>query len=688
MTDYIQENVEAFDSKNLDKRCNFVLVHYLLGTTDNPYSLRRTKIYIRDGESILNQSLAIYQNRTSNTDTIENHKKALLEYIQYLDRDNTFLKLIVDNLIKKDASSQMKASLSIDATDKVFFSEPSKENTEKNWTIGKKFADALAPVEMIEKFFNQVYQMNLIDDKNNNWTDTFKILKSLVFGKISELQDLSFDDYGILSEKINRTWNALSSIQSALIYSKAASTPITEGQDYSYDIFSFTKKGTEQSLETFVIISSPKVQDNKDCNDIQIELNSEAERVFSNIENQRNSEKDTIPKIQQHIPYDRDNEIMWSNLEVILKQIFYRKDVVLIKIIQWMIILLTNLIAKKHEGKTIDFFFVCGDLSQFDDEKMYKEVPKLEGFKAPSINNNFMEVAKHLAKEISDEHYTWFENGRYGLFWNTESKETFPIGLVSIKNFTWLDVLKNRSKEKLPIKIPNCFITYVYGNAKRVGSVGIIENKVTDILLFYDKRWIEYNSTSPRKDGIINKINELYPSSFKAHTLDETVELALQIADNPDKGGTLVFVKPKADMKYFKQMGESWEPSGEKLPEDILALISQDGATLRVLEDDLWKYKYRHFLIPSAKTVELLEQIKNICDHHKWPLRAKGSRRWSAAIIACHMDVDAVIVISQDGDIQLWCIKNKSYTLQKNKIEVIEFPIEGGSNLLIKYPSN
>jgi hypothetical protein len=140
-------------------------------------------------------------------------------------------------------------------------------------------------------------------------------------------------------------------------------------------------------------------------------------------------------------------------------------------------------------------------------------------------------------------------------------------------------------------------------------------------------------------------------------------------------------------------MGESWKPIGSESSEDVIALISQDGAALRIFDDSntgLWYY--RNFLISSNNAVKLLDKIKK--EHERgnennWPLIAKGSRRWSAAITACHPEVRSVLVISQDGDMQLWRIENESntYSLMREQIiEVIEFPIDGKKRVLVKMP--
>jgi hypothetical protein len=716
-------NIDLFERQN----CNFVLVHYLLGTKNNPYALRRTKVYVKEDNSMLEEILSLDESISSdNVNRMVKHEKALNEYIQYLDREHTFLKLIVDKTIKEISSklnycnkldvsyckTELKINEARETTRKNRHFDVDKDSSSANitWMLSKAAVNILAPRKLIQNFFIEVYE-GAVDDK---WERQFELLKSILIGKIFNLKsDFSEQDN---IQKLQSTWNILSSIQSALIYSTAVSV-VQENKarknysKLSYSTFTIVNSKNLKTpdntvaVESIVIIASPILID---PNIMPILL--ESRRIFdaTKINRETNSSSSSIKNFVEiyNANTSKDRKKFWKYIEKKLQEIFYHKDSSLSDITAWLILLTTYLTHQKHEGKMLDFFFIYGDLSQFNDLKMYREIKQeqLGEFQIPPNpkDSNFLEKTKALAIKIANEHYPWFENGRYALFWNTASKDSHPIGLVLIKNFTWLQVLKNRFVDELPFKIPNCFITYVYGEGQKIGSISVVERRVEDILLYKDQKWIPYELIETRKSQLKSELMEILSiseNSSKDKPLSETIKLALQIADNPKKGGIIVFVNQEEEkeiMKKFKSMGDSWKPtSGNELLEDVVALISQDGATLRILDNDEKEsdsWKYRNFLIPSNQTIKLLNQIKNECDKkhsgNEWPLIAKGSRRWSAAMTACHPDVDAVLVISQDGDIQLWHIKNSNYKFNRRetKVKVIEFPIRGGREFLIEYP--
>jgi hypothetical protein len=742
--DSIQKLVNGFNIELLEQKCNFVLVHYLLGTTDNPYALRRTKIYVKKHnsmlENILDENTSANDENISSEDEEKNrivkHKKALNEYIQYLDREHTFLRLIVDKMIKdkiKDNGSKFNhcKQLDVDYCSAKLLIKNAKKTTQSKyksfsekylpvnmkWILSKTAVDILAPRTLVQTFFTEVYAGSAVSSK---WDRQFELLRSILIGQLSSLK-FDFSSQKNIEENIENTqsvWNILASIQSALIYSNAVST-IEEGNSekkynqLSYSAFAIinSEKSKDDAIESIVIIASPSL----DINIKNSGILSESRRIFKEKEENREPEADQSISIKDILEIDNNNTSnainainkFWEeNIGDYLQKIFHYKDSSLFDITAWLMLLTTYLTYQKHEGTTLDFFFVYGDLSQFEDLKMYRAIQKeqLEEFeipKNPKDKGEILEKAKALAIKIANEHYPWFENGRYALFWNTGSKDSYPIGLVLIENFTWLQVLNNRFIDELPFKIPNCFITYVYGEAQRIGSISIVKNKVEDILLYKDRKWMVSNSVNKRTEQLkseLEKILNINENSQKKESLSKTIKLALQIAENPKKGGIIVFInqEKKKDIKgKFQSMGDSWKQiDSNESSEDVLALISQDGATLRILDNDgkdSDSWSYRNFLIPSDRTIELLEQIKSECNKktnkHVWPLIAKGSRRWSAAMTACHPDVDAVLVISQDGDIQLWYIKNKSYTLNKKgtKVKVVEFPIGGEAESLIEY---
>jgi hypothetical protein len=174
-------------------------------------------------------------------------------------------------------------------------------------------------------------------------------------------------------------------------------------------------------------------------------------------------------------------------------------------------------------------------------------------------------------------------------------------------------------------------------------------------------------------------------SHLKAHVLndsviqspalqDEIIGITLRVADNPAHGGTLIILKKaglneKREQASFTRMGIPWKFSNNS--QDIEALISHDGATvIQEVEttgspDVEWSFR----LLLSADDVspEVRKALQEMAHDMSldFPLSGAGSRRWSSALAAFREDVQAVIVISQDGDISCWLasseiIKNKA----------------------------
>jgi hypothetical protein len=87
--DPIQNEVDRFNfTESLKNRSSAILIHYLFGTKANPYKTRKTNVYINK------QSFLSTAGNNDNNDI--KHKIIMQEYIQYIDRDNTVLKLAVD----------------------------------------------------------------------------------------------------------------------------------------------------------------------------------------------------------------------------------------------------------------------------------------------------------------------------------------------------------------------------------------------------------------------------------------------------------------------------------------------------------------------------------------------------------------------------------------------------------------
>ena len=108
----------------------------------------------------------------------------------------------------------------------------------------------------------------------------------------------------------------------------------------------------------------------------------------------------------------------------------------------------------------------------------------------------------------------------------------------------------------------------------------------------------------------------------------------------------------------FLQMGKTWFASDKDMnDDDKLALLGHDGATLAGLKKTgraKWKWAFRYLLTGSvSEKLSTVDEWKTQHEHAS-PFELVGTRRTSAGLAALDPDVDAVIVMSQDGEIVFW----------------------------------
>ncbi len=228
-----------------------------------------------------------------------------------------------------------------------------------------------------------------------------------------------------------------------------------------------------------------------------------------------------------------------------------------------------------------------------------------------------------------------------------------------------------------------------------------IISQVRELLRWQDNQW-KLIANESRKTNLKNILGGLL---MNPPNLDKIIEIIIEVSEDPEKGGTIVFVQNDETIKQFgsrkKNMGEHWD-LGDINSEDIIALVAQDGATLCPIDSrDLQSLQYRKLLLSSDSSLSLLDDIEKKWPIIKikdaeWPLLAKGSRRWNAAIASCNYLVDTVLVISQDGNIQIWYVDNKpTGDLKENdmyifdnitRLEIHEFPLREKNELIAEYP--
>jgi hypothetical protein len=697
MSDYFQQEVDNLSiSSSYHSTKKVALFHYLRGSRQNPYELRRTKVDLDEstrlyqlGEQRINQNAINQENQS------EIHRKVMQEYIRHLDRNNTFLSLIVKGFTQLGTDICSGNLRIIPDNEKCILTESFTIDSQAiSWEISRKAAEILTSVYIDDqhnrKFFQEIYNGSKI---NNEWKTAFEYARYELFGKLIQVDECF--------EEKKRKWSLISSIQGILVFLFAVNDEVDDSNlSCTFSIIKNGPASYSEDSEMMISIMSPPLSDEKLKLWEREYFHQQANNSFESIQQKARTMEDfNIDKLKACLGIDEDPDDQMTKylIESIQKDVYYSSQDVNTDESKWSILLTNYLINKRHEGKPLDFFIVCGELSQFKDSPQIRFRDLSSDDKQElKWHKDGKEQAVKVANRIANEHYPWFESGRYALFWNTAAhvNDNAPIGLVCIEHFNWINIVQARFRDHLPVELPNCIICYVYSNPQKVGVQLVKDKQVKELLQWQNNKWKIITSES-RQNTLKNVLSKLLPPH---ENLDTILKVIIQISEDPTKGGTIVFVEndqaTDAFKKLKKNMGKPWNLE-DITSEDVIALVSQDGATLCPINaTNLQTLQYRKLLLSSDSSLNLLNEIEErwssirVNQDYEWPLTAKGSRRWNAAIAACHEFVHTVLVISQDGDIQVWHIRNRRVENTGKPLsaieclEIHEFPLQGAHRQL------
>jgi hypothetical protein len=687
---------------------NLFIVHLMYGgMVSDPGAIRKSAIRARNcflsglGELWKTQQIKNGKQDLDETDVNRQHAEVLRQHIRYLDRKNTFLNLM-EGLIDKYEVEQVvfifkqrenwedyrleiqRGSITLGA----------RESIQIECEYSRRFADSLMPQYLSNEYFSNLYTNDdAIADRRddgdeadvNNWRTGFILGRAEIFGMTTtnDVQKKALDQlYGDeLDEKEVRIkfWNLLGELQSALLYFRGAgNAELASGTEVPNHVapvgtvIAERLRGQPKSPRDFesptaITVLSPSAPS---ASEVSINMLDTVVRI-----QQRDMEQqevvNTVCKYTNPTFKDPDmKDIFKSTVKQIFKLRYQQRQLECISL--WMAWLIEKLHNSVHEGHSLDFWLVAGDQTEF------------EGLAIPESDFqaiNFEERATRAARALEREHFPWFQRGRYALFWDAGREKYAPTGIVGIKGSNWEQVLTEIYKPEPSLKIPVCCIAYSTGLPKEAGviihrdktSIGqptneqtLQKNPFATIIRWRKKQW--QLSIDPRKDKLLTALIEYLGSSTTSNpgtTLDEIADICLSVADNPHAGGIIVIVKEDKEsvndpdqhfQSLFAQMGKAWTIDDTR--EDRVALISHDGATLVALSSKNWGYRF--LLSPDGVESEVRKGLVQCAlgSNNNFPLTGVGSRRWSAALSAFKKEIGAVIVISQDGDIQFWASKN------------------------------
>ena len=333
-----------------------------------------------------------------------------------------------------------------------------------------------------------------------------------------------------------------------------------------------------------------------------------------------------------------------------------------IAITMWLAAVVERLRYAVHEGLALSFTFLVADRSVLEDSEFFDVVPLREN----AVSTNFghlatpFEDAEDLSlkdrlettvRQIADNNYAWFNEGRYALLWDSTLPESGPQALVSICGGSW-DVFISRCRYNDPPFFSEAAGTLVY--VRRDGTGGMISRGKGRLSFSRGTQW--FAGDEEREETIRQIVNE-GASGIAKGSADKLVRVLSAVSADPHLGCMVIFLgecRPR-----FEPMGQLWrlkQSLGENLAEnldelrdqELVSLMGMDGATC------IWKSKdsgqllvdFRRLVqLSGGSAAELDSRDKGLF------LDGQGSRKWSAAMAATHPDVKMVIAISQDGPI-------------------------------------
>ena len=474
-------------------------------------------------------------------------------------------------------------------------------------------------------------------------------------------------------------WRFLHILQSALLYARGASDSGNDTSNQGMELYARRlEDGSSKSTSIGVLILVPAKQASEPELYDFCELRLQAQYLARTDQ--------TLGVLPDDVGRDRGLDgSFWEKLKGEIKDKlfpflrFYSRACLFT---QWTLFLLDRLRESVHEGEALEFWFVIGEKSEFDDHPAIDIIDIDVGDDAldtDSIGPRFSDVKyerpalERAKRQLEKEHFPWFALGRHALFWNVSGAGTQPIALVKLRGGNWSQTVTEANREQQRLEIPPCVVAY----QGQKGNRGVLlvtprtdaANGVAleHLVAWRGQRWQLANSGEGGGSFEKRVVNALcFPR--ENNSAGYIAELCCRLARDPDRGGCIVFVEKKETAEKFVRMGRSWclGKDGSLDSDDVLALMSHDGATIVCPEefgDDAVRLRagdtgsdyhavFRCLLPREAGQYEQLGQ--SVHDSEDFPLASAGSRRWSSAVTAFTPDVQAVLVVSQDGDLQVW----------------------------------
>ncbi|MCK4887748.1 MAG: hypothetical protein KAS96_10190 [Planctomycetes bacterium] len=726
------------------KKPVLLMLHVLIGTSKKPYKLRRTAIRIT-GSSRLHR-IASGKDYDPN-EYSDKHAEALSEYIRYFNRDDTFLDLVVDEF-KSDPGKYKEGlvgEIIIEEGDGVCYIGQDEDTGDVEWRIGEGTANDLVSQKPLKPFFESLYSNNWDVISKEDWKSFFDYCISSVYKeKLREyIRKYNADPKNSIKEKDldltrtlairNEVWQELAAYQTGILYFfeslRDQESNVKKGQMCSVILRTIKDEKAPNATKLVVAFISPttdkkvtkKIADHLTDLGHSINLETKDDKALRNLINIVEKGNTNESVTQEYL----------SKVDSLFPDSYFEHSIQLYA--YWLLYLSQKLTEKIHEGKQLSFYLLCGDKSEFIDSPntVFKKFSRKQSMlfwlpigekgngrdRAPSIEE--LEIhAEKIANLISQEHFPWFENGRHALFWDIGSDisngSRCPYGIISLEGNNWKRYAEDIMNEYFEFQIPDSLLFAIDGDREITSTYQINGEETSEILRWKDKKWILWE-TKKRQECIRRILSEILSESDGKY--DEISKIAVRLSENPQKGGTIVFVNKKVKLVKgkFKKMPpldkyDLFGSMGQALifdkmsQDDKIALISHDGSALHLLgNNDVAHWEFRKMLTTDEIKTEVICQLfedfednfresllgikkeeeneiprNKIPEKEFCPLMFKGSRRWSGAMSVFHELIDLALIISQDGEMHLWYVKKEGKRkFDPKTVYAIEFKLDG-----------
>jgi len=532
--------------------------------------------------------------------------------------------------------------------------------------------ETLWPEESAKDYIEYLYGEDHSENSAKYFQEKHKLYRYDAFGKSflteNAVRFLRLQDGISDSNNMNLRWQVICFLQSALLYFKTvAVNDLPSGTTIGRG-----KMGASNPTPISIAIVAPLLK-KKTINSIRdklCHLTANSYPILDNVSEDLSKHTELIlRKFPVHTTFTDEVQ----NLFLMKAQ---RKRAELFSL--WLAYICKFLYGKVHEGYPLDFWFVIGDQTEFEDkdgidfkhlfDKQKSPFPDVELLEIRFDNEEDIDKKAEISASILEkEHFPWFQRGKCALFWDVSGKLLIPTGLVSLQGSNW-EQFASQLYVKRPINIPSCVVLYISGSFSETGIIlkKNIESKPLKIMEYKNKEW-RLSALDERRKCLCKLLKEDLKIDDKF--IDDIVNIVMLVADNPKTGGTIVLLNKNGKKDNFLQMGKPWELLGKEV-EDKVALISHDGATLLSVTADGTIWCYRYLLTPEKVNNDIKSELQKIAYVEKtFPLSGAGTRRWSAGLAVFRDDIDAVIVISQDGDINCWVNKD-DIAFKKAKLKI------------------